>query len=169
MIIFFILTRDMLQKAVKLETSILAKNRKDKDNNERLDLVMDDEFANDIMFKRLMQDGHAEVIQNLSVNFLMDTPTDLQDVMTEFPDFSQDRDFCLFLNVSNNWSTQYRKSTDIKLQQYMIDYISYRWLENKSPDDASAYYSRLNKTIDDIQSLLVRTTVPLKRTPTPYP
>ena len=169
MIVPFIFTRDMLQKAVKLETSILAKHRKTKEGAEMLDLVMDEEFANGIMFKRLMQDAHAEVVQNLSVNFLADTPTDMQTVLTQFPDFTQDRDFFLFLNMHDDWPTQYRKTTDIKLQQYLIDYISYRWLETKSPNDAATYYARLHKTIDDIQSLLCRKTIPLRRIPTVYP
>jgi len=164
MIIYFIYTKDVVQKAVKRETSLLAERRRTAEGAELLDeLVMDEEY--DITFKALMNDAHAEIILNLAAHYLIDTPTDMEPVFQEFPDFRQDRDFNLWLNMHADWPTQYRKAVDIKLLSYIIDYICYRWLETKSPNDAQTYYSRLDKTIDDVKRMLTRKTVPLRRYP----
>jgi hypothetical protein len=171
MIVYYIFTGSMLAKAVKLETSLLAVRRKqqnaDGTTSELLDeLVMDEQY--EILFKRLMNDAHADVMLNISSNMLLDTPTDMENVLTEFPDFRQDKDFTLWLNMHCDWPQQYRKSVDIKLQQYLIDYICYRWLETKSPNDAATYYSRLSPTIEDVKRLLVRKSNPIRIYPTMY-
>jgi hypothetical protein len=168
MILFFIYTHDEIQKAVKLETSLLAERRKKQapDGSETImfdELVMDEEY--DILFRRLFLDGHAEVVMRIPSRYLADTPTDLQSVFTEYPDFRQDRDFGLWLSMHEGFPMQYRKSIDIKLQQFLIDYICYRWLETKSPEDAATYFSRLDKTIEDVQRMLIRTTTPIRRLP----
>jgi len=168
MTVIYLYTHDSLQKAVKLETSLLAERRrvqfKDGTSEEMLDdLVMDEEY--DVMFRKLFLEAHADVLSHISVNYLMDTPTDLSPMLNEFQDFSQDRDFTIWMNMHEDWPKQYRKSVDIKLQQYLTDYICYRWLETKSPNDALTFRSRLEPTIDDVKSLLIRKTVPLKRWP----
>ena len=119
----------------------------------------------EVLFKRLMNDAKAEVINNIGSNFLIDTPTDLEAVYTEFPDFRQDRDFNLWLNMHADFLMQYRKSIEIKMQQYMIDYICYRWLEKRSPKDAQTYASRLVDTLTDIRQMLIRKRNPIKRKP----
>ena len=171
MIVAYIITGDMLSKAVKLETSLLAERRhkeyKDGTSEDLMDeLVMDEEY--EILFKRLMNDGKADIMLNLSSNLLVDTPTDLEPVYSEFPDFRQDRDFNLFLNLHADWPTQYKKTVENKLQQYLIDFICYRWLETKSPNDAATYYSRLHTTLEDVRRLLVRKKNPLQIKPTMY-
>ena len=164
MIIFFVITKDMLAKAVELETSLLAERRRDASGEEMLaDLVMHDDY--DVLFKRLMNDAKAEIINNISSNYMIDTPTDLEAVYTEFPDFRQDRDFNLWLNMHADFLLQYRKSIETKMQQYMIDYICYRWLETKSPNDAATYFSRLDGTLADIRQMLIRKRNPIKRKP----
>lgn len=161
MTVFYIITGDTLSKAVKLETSLLAMRRKkqqpDGSLREMLDeLVLDEDNA--ILFKRLMNEAHADIITNISSNMLADTPTDMEPVLTEFPDFRQDMDTILYLNMHNDWPMQYKKSVDIKIRQYMIDYICWRWLETKSQEDAVTYQSRLYDTLESIRHLLVRKT-----------
>jgi hypothetical protein len=112
-----------------------------------------------------MNDAKAEIINNISSNYMIDTPTDLEAVYTEFPDFRQDRDFNLWLNMHADFLLQYRKSIETKMQQYMIDYICYRWLETKSPNDAATYFSRLDGTLADIRQMLIRKRNPIKRKP----
>lgn len=164
MIIFFIITKDFLAKAVEQETSHLAAIRRSEDGLEQIDdLVMDGD--QEVLFKRLMNDAKAEVINNIGSNYLIDTPTDLEAVYTEFPDFRQDRDFNLWLNMHDDFLMQYRKSIEIKMQQYMIDYICYRWLEKRSPKDAQTYASRLVDTLTDIRQMLIRKRNPIKRKP----
>jgi len=166
MIIFFIYTHDLLQKAVKLETSLLALDKNSGSSEDMmLKLVMDESPAHEIMLKRLMNDAHAQIILNISSNYFIDTPTDLEQVFTEFPDFRQDRDFNLFLNMHSDWPLNYKKSVDIKIQQYLVDYICYRWLETKAPNEAMTYKSRLAGTLDDMKRLLIRKTNPIKRQP----
>lgn len=160
MTLIFAFTHDLIQKGVKMETSYIAARRKQQTSGEELldELVMDDQY--EILFKRLFKDAHAEVIRNISVNYLMQTATDWNPT-----EFNQDRDFILFLNMHCDFPMQYKKSIEIKLEQFLIDYVCYRWLETKSPNDAATYASRLKPTIQDIQSLLIRKTNPLRRFP----
>ncbi len=165
MIVFYIITGDVLSKAVKLETSLIAMRRRTQQPDGSIieminELVFDED--NEILFKRLMNDAHAEIITNISSNMLAETPTDMEPVLTEFPDFRQDMDTILYLNMHEDWPLQYKKAVDIKIRQYMIDYICYRWLETKSPNDAVTYQSRLYNTLEDIRRLLVRKSKPLR-------
>lgn len=164
MIIFFIYTHDLIQKGVKLETSYLAENRKRQESGDMIEeLIMDEQH--DILFRRLFNQAHAEVISKLSVTYLSGTPTDLEPVFREFPDFRQDRDFSLFLNMHADFPMQYKKSIEIKIEQYLIDFICYRWLETKSPTDAASYFQRLKPTLDEIKLLLIRKLNPPKLRP----
>jgi hypothetical protein len=168
MIIFLMCTGDNIQKQVEMETSLLAERRrrefKDGTSEELLDeLVMDEEY--EILFKRLFNEGGAEVVKGISSNYLVGTPTDMEAVWREFPDFSQDRDFYLWLNMHDDFVLQYKKSIQVKLQQFLIDYVCWRWLETKSPDDAKTYLARLGVTMGDIQKLLIRKERPLRRLP----
>lgn len=168
MILYFIHTKDNIQSAVKQETSLLAERRyrelKGGEREELLDeLVMDEEY--DDLFKRLFRQAHAELITNISSNYLAETPTDLSPVFSEFPDFRQDRDFSLWLDMHEDFPPQYRKSIDIKTEQFLIDYVCYRWLENKSPNDARYFLLRQEKTLEDIKRLLVRKIIPMRRRP----
>ncbi len=167
----YIITGDLLAKAVKQETSLLAvrRNKEYKDGTieNMMDvLVMDEDY--EITFKRLMLDGKADIILNISSNMIVDTPTDLIPAYSEFPDFRQDRDFILHLNMHEDWPIQYKKTVENKIQQYLIDYICYRWFETKSPNDSAIYFSHLTPTIEDVRRLLVRKKIPLQIQPTIY-
>ena len=151
MILFFLYTHDNIQKLVKQETSYIAERRASPTLNQGENfgsqagelyndlLVMDEEY--DILFKRLFDEAHAEIVFNISSRHLAETPTDLEPVFREFPDFSQDRDFPLWLDVDGSFPMQYKKSIDIKIQQFIVDYICWRWLETKSPADAAFFHS----------------------------
>jgi hypothetical protein len=169
-LLYFIFTHDLIQKAVKLETSLLAERRKKEVGNglteEMLEeLVMDERTAYEILFKRLFSEAHAEVMLRIPAHCVVDTPTDLSPLYNDFPDFRQDRDFVLFLNMSDDFPMNYTKSMDIKLQQFLIDYLCYRWLETKSPNDSQSYFSRLEKTQKDILTFINRKRTPMKRWP----
>lgn len=176
MILFFIYTKDLIQRAVKMETSLLAERRPSPTQSQPPSgspltevemyndtLVMDEEYEE--LFRRLFFQAHAEVILHIPSNYLTDTPTDLAPVFREFPDFRQDRDFALWLRMHDDFPVQYKKSIDIKIEQLLIDYICYRWFETKSPQDAMTYYSRLEPTADEIKRLLVRKEGPMRRLP----
>ncbi len=113
-------------KLVKQETSYLAERRTKEQPGGGVvmmydELVMDEEY--DILFRRLFLEAHAEILLRISSNYLANTPTDIDPIYTEFPDFNQDRDFSLWLNLHSDFPAQYRKSIDIKLQQFIVDYI----------------------------------------------
>lgn len=167
MIIYFIFSHDLIQKAVKLETSLLAKRRNipTQDGVESLfdDLVMDEDY--DVLFRRLFAEAHAEVVRTIPPKMIEPTPTDLSSIFTEFEDFRQDRDFALWVDVNCDFPMQYKKSIDTKIEMYLIDYICYRWFETKSPQDSMTYYSRLNTTLNEIVRLLTRRTIPLQKKP----
>lgn len=168
MIIYFVFTHDLIQKGVKMETSYLAMLKKQQTDDPAIDAMLDKMIMDEdheILFKRLFLQAHSDIISKISVNYLKDTPTDLQSISTNFSDFREDRDFCLFLNMHCDFPLQYKKSIEVKLEQYLIDCICYRWLETKSPNDAVTYKSRLEPTLQEIQKLLIRKTEPLKRRP----
>ncbi len=168
MVLFFIYTHDKIQKGVKLETSLLAERRFETDKNGNKKslfemLVMDEEY--DILFKRLFNQAHADVILAIPNAYLRETPTDMQELYSEFPDFSVDRDFSLWLNMSDSFTLQNKKSIDIKIEEYLIADIVYRWLETKSPNDAKAYLVRREKCAEDIRKLLSKRNRSIRRLP----
>ena len=164
--IFFLFTHDAIQNAVKEETSLLAERRPDSADPTALyndQLVMDEEY--DTLFRRLFQDSHAEIITHISSNYLADTPTDIDAIFSEFPDFSEERDFALWLTMHDDFPSQYIKSTGIKLKQFVIDYICWRWLETKAPNEAVSYYNRTQYVMKDVKELLIRKINPIRRYP----
>ena len=168
MILFFVYTHDLIQKLVKMETSLLAARQtvrtKEGDVIEMADhLVMDEDH--ETQFRKLYFDARAEIVLHIPAVNLAETPTDLSPVLREFQDFSTDRDFCLWLKLHEDWPTQYQKSIDTKIQSYLVDYICYRWLEKISPNNAASYFGRLDKTVDDIQRMLVRRVNGVRRLP----
>lgn len=156
--IILLYTHDNIQKLVKAETSYVAERTDDFDM-----YVMDEEY--DIQFKRLFEEAHSDVITHIASKYLKDTPTDLEPAYREFPDFSQDRDFILWLDMPDTFTPQYRKSIDTKIQQYIVDYICCRWFETKLPQISASYFRRLAPTIEDVQRMMSRTVVPFRRLP----
>ena len=157
MVFTFMYSHDNLQRLVKEETSLLAERRdeitKDGQTIDRFGLlVMDEEY--ETMFRRLFSEASAELMTVIPVRLVQHTPTDLLPVFNEFPDFSKDRDFVLFLAMPHNFAPQYKHSIDALIQRFLIDYICWRWFETKSPVDAETYFNRLEKTKRDILDLL---------------
>lgn len=179
MIIFYLYSKDLIQRGVKMETSYLAERRpyphpapavSDLPDSENLRgemynelLVMDEEY--DELFRRLFFQARAEISANIASRYLSNTPTDLEPVYREFPDFRQDRDFALWLDMPCDFPLQYQKSIDIKIEQFLIDYVCWRWLETKSPADAVTYQARLEQLKEDIRLLLVRRDGGIRRKP----
>ena len=169
MIIFFKYTHDRIQKGVKLETSLLADRRdqmtKDGTVISNFDqLVMDEAY--DILFRRLFFEAHAEIISGIPSHFVAETPTDITAMRVdnfESADYNTDRDFNLWLKVSDDFVRQTKKAIDIMIEQYIIDYICWRWFETKLPQDAVNYYNRLENTLNKIKLQLNRRIKPIRR------
>ena len=151
MTIYFIITHDHIQQHVKMETSMVAAHKPEVGDVVDV-LIMDEDH--DPMFRQLFEQAHAEVISKMPVNYLMDTPTDIA-----LDNFRADRDFVLFLNMPDTFPLQYKKSVGIMMNQFFTDYVCYRWLETKSPQDAQTYAQRSQTMMQKIQLLLARRTV----------
>ena len=167
MTIVLIYTNHNIFSGVKAETSLLAARRfRETTQGEASmfdELVFDEEY--EVMFKRLFSQAHAEVMKYIPPQYIDDTPTDIDVVYREFADFSQEDDWVLYLGVQGGFIGQYRKSIDIKIEQFLIDYICWRWLETKSPTDAIFYLNRLEPTMRDVLRLLARRGEPVRRIP----
>lgn len=175
MVIFFIHTYDNIQMLVHQETSYLAERRSSPllSRDERFDaqsgelfndlLVMDKEY--DVLFRRLFLEAQAEISLRISSNYFKDLPTDFKPENNGHPSFKYGDDFLLLLQMHDDFAIEYKKSIDVKIQQFIIDYICWRWFETKSPRDAQFYFERWNKTISDIKSLLMRRLRGMRRLP----
>ena len=168
MVLFFIYTHDLIQEAVKMETSLLAERRKEttedgKEKSRFMELVMDEEY--DVLFRRLFLQAHADLMTKIPGKYLAETPTDLRPVFREFPDFHSDRDFCLWLNMQESFVKNYRKSVDVLIEQFLIDYICWRWFETKLPKEAMTYFERMENTKIKILDMLGKRSGDLRRLP----
>lgn len=167
MIIYFVQTHDTIKRYVHEETSYIAE-RTFRENTqgeaiEMLDeLVMDEEY--DHLFRRLFAEAKSDVIYSISPIYLAETPTDLSSVFLEYHDFRADRDFSLWLDVPTTFPMQYKKTIDTKIQQYIIYYIMWKWLDTKMPEIAVTYKIDIDRLKLEINNLLRRRmNIPTKR------
>ena len=166
--IFFIYSHDALQMLVKLETSMQAKSVRvnTKEGQARVyddALVLDED--SEPMFRKLMLEAHADMMMALPTWMIADTPTDMQPVFSQFADFSVDRDFSLWVNLPDDWPAQYQKSADIKIQQFLVDYICEKWYEKTMPELSALYMQKLQPTKDEVVRLLSKKTETVRRRP----
>lgn len=64
-----------------------------------------------------------------------------------------------------NYPNNFVDSLKVKMQQYIIDYIIWRWLETKLPQLSRTFYDRLQTSQRDISSLLTKRTREMRRYP----
>jgi hypothetical protein len=141
-ILTYIHTFDDIQKGVKEESSILAR---DKDNFEMI--VFDEERLT--LFRALFLDARANVTSACAA--YMKDQVDYS--VFEQNNYDTDRDFVIQLSV-DGFITAMNDSVDIKMKAYLIAYIVYRWLETKLPEIASIYLTRSNTVLQDMKRFL---------------
>ena len=141
-ILTYIHTFDDIQKGVKEESSILAR---DKDNFEMI--VFDEERLT--LFRSLFLDARANVTSACSA--YMKDQVDYS--VFEQNNYDTDRDFVIQLSV-DGFITAMNDSVDIKMKAYLIAYIMYRWSETKLPEIASIYLTRSNTVLQDMKRFL---------------
>src|ERR1035437_1809609 len=141
-ILTYIHTFDDIQKGVKEESSILAR---DKDNFEMI--VFDEERLT--LFRALFLDARANVTSACAA--YMKDQVDYS--IFEQNNYDTDRDFVIQLSV-DGFITAMNDSVDIKMKAYLIAYIVYRWLETKLPEIASIYLTRSNTVLQDMKRFL---------------
>ena len=150
----FIYSHDSVFQGVKQEASLYAKDKTDKDGNPLFEnLVFDEAYLT--KFRELFFDAQAEITPALSA-YMKDIPVD--PMYFETQDFSKDRDYIFHLLMPSDFNRHMTKPIDIKIKQFIIAYILYRWLETKVPTDASIYMERAAITKDEAKELLERRT-----------
>jgi hypothetical protein len=155
----FIFSCENIFQSVKIEASQFAVRRFDKDGSNLFDeLVFDEAYIP--TFRELFFDGQAEIIAALSA-YTKDVPVDPE--YFEAQDFSKDRDFRFELAMDDNFNPHLAKAVDIKIKEFLVAYILYRWLETKTPEYASIYLDRLTKVKEEIKKMLEIKTKPLRR------
>ena len=155
----FMFSHDNIFAGVKQETSLLAERKFDEDNNSLFEeLVFDEEYL--IKFRELFFDAQAEVTPALSA-YMRDIP--VEGGYFEEQDFSSDRDYIFNLLMPDDWNFHLVKPVDIKIRQFLIAYIVYRWLETKLPQEALIYQQRAKDVLQDAKVLLDKRTRPIRR------
>jgi hypothetical protein len=142
-----------------MEASLFAVRQYGKQGESLFDVLVFDE-AYVPKFRELFFDGQAEIISALS-GYMKDVPQG--SAFFETQDFSKDRDFRFELSMSDDFNLHLAKAVDIKIKEFLVSYILYRWLETKMPEYAAIYLERLTKVKGEIKKMLEAKTRPLRR------
>lgn len=153
-------THDLIQQDVKQETSLLGERRSavnPKTGEERPlyeQLVMDEEY--DYLFRRLFNEAQSVVLAAIPGRYLKGTPTDFKPLL-EHREYDNNKDWILAIRPGENgMPMQYRKAWDSEVEGLLTDYITYRWLETKSPEDAQGYFVRVASRAETLKKLLAK-------------
>lgn len=152
----YIFSHDYILEAVKQESSLYAE-RKTSDTGESLfeRLVFDDEYSR--KFRELFFDGQAPVIDRFGA-YMQYAADETSTYFFEEADFSIDRDFTFSLLMPDDYNQFYNKQVSIKIREYLVAYIMYRWLETKSPQEAAVYKMRADDALMDARAYLEKRT-----------
>jgi hypothetical protein len=158
MIQIFINTHDDIFKAVKRESSYLAERRDTKEGEPLFDqLVYDEEYL--IQFREHFLEARAKAIE---YTLAYSKTIEADNSLFETQDFDMEKDFVLYLELSDNHVIQLMQPILIKIKEFLVAYIMYRWLETKAPE-AEIYFQRSEKAIKDVKSYLEKRIKPYRR------
>jgi hypothetical protein len=164
--VVFIYSHDAILQDVKQESSHLAVRKRDKegfsldkeDNSYFEMLVFDEAYL--IKFRELFFDAQSEVTSAVSA-YLKDVPAFTKYLEEE--DFRKDRDYTFALALPDDFNFHMVEPVNVKIRQYLIAYILFRWLETKLPEEASVYLERAIRCTEEIKKLLEHRTKPVRR------
>ena len=155
----FIYSHDNIFASVKQEASLLAERRFSQEGESLFEqIVFDEEYL--ILFRELFFDAQAEVTPALSA-YMKDVPVEPDFFETQ--NFSKDRNCIFYLLMPDDWNFHLYKPVDIKIKQFIVAYIMYRWLETKLSQEAATYLERANSILGDVKSLLNKRIIPMRR------
>jgi len=159
MLLTFLFSHDDIFRGVKQESSLLAERRFDPQGSTLFEeLVFDEEYL--VLFRRLFFEAQANLIPTVSAYLKYNS---FNDGFFETQDFTDDRDLSLHLLMPADYHDAYTKATDIKIKEYFIAYIMYRWLETKMPQDAATFLQRSAASLIDIKNNLEKRYSPIRR------
>lgn len=151
-------SHDGVFSSVKQETSLLAVRTFDKEGNTLFEeLVFDEAYPE--KFRELFLDAQAEILPILS-EYMKDRPE--RPDFFELRDLTDDRDFEVVLLLPDDFITAMYKAVDIKINQALISYIVYRWLETKLSAEAAVFKERFEELLSGIKSLLSKRSKPTR-------
>ena len=147
----YIFSHDNIAEAIKQESSLYAERKISKEGENLFELlVFDEEYFRKL--RELFFDAQAMVMDRFSA--YLQYETDGEPYIFEESDYTIDRDFCFSLLMPDDYNRMYSKNVSIKVREYLIAYIMYRWLETKSPEDAALYKMRADSTLMDARAYL---------------
>ena len=148
--VVFVFSHDNIFSGVKQEASLLSVRMKDDKDNPLFDeLVFDEAYLT--KFRELFFDAQAGMDLVLS-KFMKGVPVGMGCLETK--DFSKDRDYEVFLAPPAHWNFHLQKPLDIKIKEYLIAYILWRWLETKDLSLAIVYRQRCDSVVDEIRRMM---------------
>lgn len=158
-VIPFVFSHDNIFQSVKQESSHLAERRYDEQGNTLFEqLVFDEEYL--IKYREVFFEARAEIIKVVSA-YTKDISFDPKYFEERY--FDRDRDFYLTLIMPDDFNKSVTQAIDIKIKQFLVAYIMYRWLETKLPNEANIYQLRATEQLNDIKNLLLRRDKYLRR------
>ena len=154
----FIYSHDQVFTEVKRESSLLAERKFDQKGDSLFEqVVFDEEYLG--LFRQLFFEAQAEVTVTLSA-YMKDVPVEADYFETQ--DFSKDRDYVFYLAMPEDWNYHLYKPVDVKVKEFLVAYIMYRWLETKLPEEAQVYFMRATSVLADAKNMLEKRTKPIR-------
>lgn len=158
-VIPFVFSHDNIFQSVKQESSHLAERRFDEQGNTLFEqLVFDEEYL--IKYREVFFEARAEIIKVVAA-YTKDISFETRYFEERY--FDRDRDFYLTITMLDDYNKSVTQAVDIKIKQFLVAYIMYRWLETKLPNEASIYQLRAQTQLEDLRTLLSMRTKVLRR------
>lgn len=148
MIILFYYTSADTLEAIKRESSYLAERRFNEAGDSLFDeLVYDEEYES--LFRDHFMDARARVIEaTLAYSKNLDESADF----FETENLDHDKDFVLFLMFPDEFPQGMIKPITVKIREFLVGYIMYRWLETKLPQEAAVFLQRAENALESAKA-----------------
>jgi len=154
----FIFSHDDIFRGVKQETSLLAIRQRDEEGYTLFEELVFDE-AYEIKFRELFYDAQVRVTETVSA-YLKGLP--VQREYFETQDFSKNRDYSFSLEMPDDFVPAMYRPVDVRITEFLVAFIVYRWLETKLPSHAALFLARAQETLSKAQVLLDRRIHPVR-------
>ena len=149
----FLHTSSSIQSAVNRETSYIAERSESFEN-----IVYDEEYFQ--QFRDHFLEARANIIE---ATLAYSKNVEMDDTYFDITNFDDEKDFAITLEFPDDHIKQTHQPMLVKMREYLISYIVYRWLENKIPEIAAVYLNKAEGALSGIKSLCEKRISPLRR------
>ena len=153
MIQIFTHKSDSIQQAVKRETAYIAERS---ENFEQL--VYDEEYFE--QFRDHFLEARANIIE---ATLAYQKTIEMDNTYFDSTDFDMEKDFIILMEFSDDHIKQVFQPMTVKMREYLVAYIVYRWLEVKLPEMARTYFDRAEECLSKIKSYCEMRSTPYRR------